>query len=48
MDVGSSSNEQTIARLKDEVMKKDADLAAKARCVFHRVVSIVVQLTLTW
>ena len=36
-DVGSGSHEQTIARLKDEVMKKDIDLVAKVRCVFHRV-----------
>ena len=43
--MGSGSHEETIAQLKDEVMKKDADLAAKARCIFHRVVSIVARLT---
>ena len=37
VDMGSGAHEQTIARLKDEVMKKDTDLAAKVRCVFHRV-----------
>ena len=50
VDVGSGSHEQTIARLKDEVMKKDTDLAAKVRFVFHRVCTSICcgQTNCTW